>query len=94
MKQIVLLIILVVVYFTCYVRTTQHQQYVVAPIDAPKALYADWAHKHWVWLNKNVQNQERILELVNDYLVRDIPVGAVDIDSEWSTGVNNFVWNT
>lgn len=32
--------------------------------------------------------------MVQGYLDRDVPVGAVDIDSQWATGDNNFVWNT
>jgi alpha-glucosidase (family GH31 glycosyl hydrolase) len=72
----------------------QQQYYVVEPIQVPKALYSDWAHSHWVWLNKNIQNQTALLQLVNDYTARDIPVGAIDVDSEWSTGINNFQWNT
>ena len=32
--------------------------------------------------------------LVQDYLARDIPVGAMDLDSAWSTGFNNFVVDT
>lgn len=32
--------------------------------------------------------------MVYGYLSRDIPVGAIDIDSGWTTGYNNFIWNT
>ncbi len=49
-----------------------------------------------------------MLQLVKDYQQHNIPVGAVDLDSMWSTGnfgdirsfahlftgVNNFKWNT
>jgi hypothetical protein len=66
--------------------------YIVPPVSLPKALYADWAHKHWVWINAAHQNQSALLQLVKDYQARDIPVGAIDIDSAWSTGINNFVW--
>jgi alpha-glucosidase (family GH31 glycosyl hydrolase) len=39
-------------------------------------------------------DQTKDLQLVNDYLDRDIPVGGLEIDSLWSTGVNNFLWDT
>lgn len=60
----------------------------------PAAPYPEWAHEHWVWLSSSVQNQTADLVLIDDYLARDIPVGALDIDSEWSTGINNFIWDT
>jgi alpha-glucosidase (family GH31 glycosyl hydrolase) len=56
------------------------------------SLYPAWAHSHMVWLNSG-HNQSEIHQLVLDYLARDIPVGGVDIDSEWSTGVNDFAFN-
>mmetsp|Transcript_10377 Transcript_10377/g.928 ORF Transcript_10377/g.928 Transcript_10377/m.928 type:complete len:107 (-) Transcript_10377:148-468(-) len=31
--------------------------------------------------------------MVNGYLKRNIPVGAINIDSGWSTGYNNFIWD-
>lgn len=49
-------------------------------------VYPDWAHDHWVWLASSQANQSNELQLVKDYLARDIPVGAVDIDSQWETG--------
>jgi hypothetical protein len=49
-------------------------------------VYPDWAHDHWVWLSNTEANQASELQLVRDYLARDVPVGAVDIDSEWETG--------
>jgi alpha-glucosidase (family GH31 glycosyl hydrolase) len=60
----------------------------------PQAAYPDWAHDHWVWLSSPVANQNSMLQLVKDYQKYDIPVGAVDLDSMWSTGVNNFKWDT
>jgi hypothetical protein len=70
-------------------------EYIVAPATSvPKALYADWAHKHWIWINAGKQNQTALLQYADDYLAHDIPVGTIDIDSEWSTGINNFVWDT
>jgi alpha-glucosidase (family GH31 glycosyl hydrolase) len=34
------------------------------------------------------------LSLVKEYLAYNIRVGAVNIDSRWSTGVNSFKWDT
>ncbi len=31
--------------------------------------------------------------MVSEYTKRGIPVGAVNIDSAWTTGFNNFIWN-
>jgi alpha-glucosidase (family GH31 glycosyl hydrolase) len=59
-----------------------------------KTYYADWAHKHWIWLHRESQSQAALLELYNTYTELNIPVGAINIDSRWSTGVNNFIWNT
>lgn len=32
--------------------------------------------------------------MVAEYLKRGIPVGAVNIDSAWTTGFNNFLWDS
>lgn len=69
-------------------------EYVVPPSDLAEALYPDWAHDHWVWLSSGDANQQSEEEFVMNFLNRDIRVGAVDIDSTWSTGINNFIWNT
>ncbi|KAG2392367.1 hypothetical protein C9374_012619 [Naegleria lovaniensis] len=70
---------------------SERDDYVVPPIPVQQAPYAEWAHHHWVWIDHNRENQQVLLNLVNRYLSLDIPVGAVDVDSEWSTGINNFV---
>lgn len=33
------------------------------------------------------------MDLVKGYLDRGIKVGGVNIDSGWSTGYNNFIWD-
>lgn len=48
-----------------------------------------WVHDHWVWENEGTQ--ESCLALVEDYLQRDIPVGAVIIDRPWATDSNTFI---
>ena len=73
----------------------------VAPIDGdvlPSArlassLYPPWAHAHQVWLSSG-HTQSQVQSLVTDYLAWSIPVGGVDIDSDWSSGVNNFLFDT
>ncbi len=57
------------------------------PIDVPA-----WSYEHWVWENESTQDSA--IALVEDYLARDIPVGAIIIDSPWATGYNTFVWDT
>jgi alpha-D-xyloside xylohydrolase/trinucleotide repeat-containing gene 6 protein len=70
-------------------------EYVIPPrIDLAKAPYAEWAHYHWVWLNGPVQNQQKMTDLVKGYKSRNISVGAINIDSAWSTGFNNFEVDT
>eukprot|EP01089_Gocevia_fonbrunei_P020690 TRINITY_DN7769_c0_g1_i2.p1 TRINITY_DN7769_c0_g1~~TRINITY_DN7769_c0_g1_i2.p1 ORF type:complete len:588 (-),score=108.30 TRINITY_DN7769_c0_g1_i2:90-1853(-) len=69
-------------------------QYTIPPSDQPSPLYPEWAHHHWVWLSSSQANQTSEMQFVNDFLAYDIPVGAVDIDSQWATADNNFVWNT
>eukprot|EP01113_Clastostelium_recurvatum_P039698 TRINITY_DN6084_c0_g1_i7.p1 TRINITY_DN6084_c0_g1~~TRINITY_DN6084_c0_g1_i7.p1 ORF type:complete len:611 (-),score=124.88 TRINITY_DN6084_c0_g1_i7:34-1866(-) len=61
---------------------------------APAPPYPAWAHTHMVWLGNTDGNQTSTLQLVNDYLAHGIPVGGVDVDSEWEQGYNNFVTNT
>lgn len=70
------------------------QVYVVPPADVAPATYHDWAHKHWVWYQHGQSNQQNSTELVQGYLDRGIPVGNVNIDSEWATYFNNFEINT
>ena len=40
------------------------------------------------------RDQENITRMVDTFLDYNITVGAVDLDSLWSTGVNNFVFDT
>jgi alpha-glucosidase (family GH31 glycosyl hydrolase) len=61
-----------------------------API-APEAPWPEWAFHHWVWEDESTQ--ESALALVHDYLDRDIPVGAIIIDSPWATGYSTFEWD-
>jgi len=58
-----------------------------APPIAPR-----WAFEPWVW-EDNGNTRASITELVAGYQKRNIPVGAVLIDSPWSTAYNDFIWN-
>ena len=52
-----------------------------------------WAFGHWVW--EDEKNTRKALEyIVNGYLDHNIPVGAVIIDSPWSTSYNDFIFDT
>ncbi|WP_221031319.1 TIM-barrel domain-containing protein [Actomonas aquatica] len=51
-----------------------------------------WAFRPWVW-EDNGNTAETTLSLVDGYKARDIPVGAVIIDSPWSTAYNDFNWD-
>lgn len=51
-----------------------------------------WAFEPWVWDDNN-NTQVGVMNLVDGYQSRGIPVGAVIIDSPWSTAYNNFDWD-
>ena len=59
--------------------------YIVQPAYQSPTNYPKWAHYQWVWLHNSEITQNNILALVQGYVERDIPVGAVNIDSTWST---------
>jgi alpha-glucosidase (family GH31 glycosyl hydrolase) len=40
-----------------------------------------------------MQNQTNLLQMVSKYQEYNITVGALNIDSAWTTGYNNFKWN-
>lgn len=51
-----------------------------------------WAFEQIVWEDE-FNTQESATRLVDEYRKRDIPVGAVMIDSPWSTSYNDFEWD-
>jgi len=61
------------------------------PPAPPAPPWPEWALHHWVWEDESTQASAT--ELVDGYLARDIPVGAVIIDSPWATGYNTFEWD-
>ncbi len=54
--------------------------------------WPEWVFHHWVWEDESTQ--ESAMQLVDDYIAHDIPVGAIIIDSPWETGYNTFDWDT
>ena len=52
-----------------------------------------WAFEHIVW-EDSANTQAASIKLVNSYLKHKMPVGAIIIDSPWSTAYNNFEWDT
>ena len=63
-------------------------------IDASSApAYAEWAHHHLVWKSDG-HSQQIITEMLTNYSRYNIGVGALNVDSGWSTGYNNFVFDT
>ncbi len=65
---------------------------VVAQTETNPPICPAWAFEPWVW-EDNINTQETIEGIVENYLNRDIPVGAVIIDSPWSTFYNDFSWD-
>jgi alpha-glucosidase (family GH31 glycosyl hydrolase) len=58
----------------------------------PVPPWPEWAFHHWVWEDESTQ--ESAIALIDGYIQRDIPVGAIIIDSPWETGYNTFEWDT
>lgn len=48
-----------------------------------------WVYEPWAW-EDSVHTTEVVRELVNGYRSRDIPLGAVILDSPWETNYNTF----
>lgn len=51
-----------------------------------------WSLKHRVW-EDSLNTQQAVVDLVDGYRNRGIPVGSIIIDSPWSTAYNNFEWD-
>lgn len=82
---------LFVALFAYLLELNQAQNYIVPPVVNPATNYQKWAHFHWVWLKNSLGNQENETSLIKNYEKYNIPVGALNIDSEWATAFNNFV---
>ena len=77
-----------ILYLTLSVFTSLTQSQTQYPPISPK-----WVFESWVWEDAT-NTDSSTLALINGYLNRDIPVGAVIIDSPWETEYNTFVFDT
>ncbi len=69
---------------TCFSTICQAQNPPITPA---------WAFGHIVW-EDNINTTEGAEKVVSGYLERGIPVDGVIIDSPWSTGYCDFVWDS
>ena len=84
-----------IVLFALSVHTWAQQQSPIVPAVAlTPTNYQIWAHYHWVWLHASLDNQANVTLLLDGYKTNNIPVGAVNLDSAWSTEFNNFEVDT
>jgi alpha-glucosidase (family GH31 glycosyl hydrolase) len=51
-----------------------------------------WVYEPWVWEDEE-NDADAVVSLIDSYRQRDIPVGAVIIDSPWQTHYNTFEFN-
>jgi alpha-glucosidase (family GH31 glycosyl hydrolase) len=63
-----------------------------APENAPP-ITPRWAFEHWAW-EDNTNTRASTETLIQAYLDRGIPVGAVIVDSPWETHYNDLIWDT
>ena len=85
---IVLLVLLVVVVYFGFVLPFwgipfNHPRHGRVPLTPP------WALECWLW-EDDVNNSDRVQELLDGYAAHDIPVRTILIDSPWSTRYNDF----
>lgn len=70
--------------------------FAVPSLASPKSKFPPvspaWVFDHWVW-EDDVNTSAEVWNVVDAYAKHDIPVGAVIIDSPWSTEYDNFVFN-
>ncbi len=52
-----------------------------------------WAFRHWVWEDLE-HTQDTVKYMIDGYINRGIRVGAVILDSPWSTSYNDFEFDT
>ena len=48
-----------------------------------------WVYEPWVWEDQE-NTAQAVRDLVDDYQERDVPIGAVILDSPWQTNYNTF----
>ncbi|HZL17532.1 MAG TPA: TIM-barrel domain-containing protein, partial [Polyangia bacterium] len=52
-----------------------------------------WAFEPWAW-EDNTNTQQSTESVISGYISRQIPVGAVIVDSPWETTFNTLIWDT
>ncbi|MCC6175293.1 MAG: hypothetical protein IT305_08340 [Chloroflexi bacterium] len=52
-----------------------------------------WVYEPWIWEDEE-NDADAVIELVDDYQERGIPVGVVIIDSPWQTNYNTYVFGS
>ena len=62
-----------------------------APLTTPKIYTPRWAFEPWI--SKDISTGKDSYDFVNGFISRDIPVGALVIDSPWETHYNTFIPN-
>ncbi|MCA9771178.1 MAG: hypothetical protein KC466_02140 [Myxococcales bacterium] len=62
--------------------------WVVPPAALTPPPWPEWVLRPWVW--ENAGTTESALALVDGYLDRDVPTGAVIIDAPWATAESTF----
>lgn len=60
-------------------------------IATPKIFTPRWAFEPWI--SKDISDRKDTYDFVDGFIKRDIPVGAVVIDSPWQTHYNTFIPN-
>jgi alpha-D-xyloside xylohydrolase len=68
----------------CDFRTSEDEQVKNPAVDTPR-----WAFEPWI--SKDISSAEDTYAFVKGFQDRDIPVGAVVIDSPWETNYNTFI---
>lgn len=81
-----------VVHLVCSL-TSPSENFIVDPVKLTQAPYALWAHYPWVWLHRDDESQAASIQLVNDYIYYNIPIGAILIDSAWPQTYQDFIWD-
>ncbi|HVZ85466.1 MAG TPA: TIM-barrel domain-containing protein [Polyangia bacterium] len=63
------------------------------PSDTTPPITPRWAFEPWAW-EDNTNTQQSTESVITGYLSRQIPVGAVIVDSPWETAYNTLAWDT
>ncbi len=56
------------------------------------AVTPPWSMEPWIW-EDDINTSKAAWDLLNGYRQHDLPVGAILLDSPWSTAYNNFIFD-